>query len=154
MDVSRVAAAPAAALLAPLRPISPAAAAARQAPDFADAAQAEAGRLASEYGLKFQPGDMVAEVCTPGFDKGAALRAFMRERPFDRGAPVFVGDDLTDEHGFEAARALGGVGVLVGPARPTAGTPRGRIEERPEQRRGRRGERDLLGRHGGRRHAL
>ena len=36
MDVSRVAAAPAATLLAPLRPISPAAAAARQAPDFAD----------------------------------------------------------------------------------------------------------------------
>jgi hypothetical protein len=36
MDVSRVAAAPAATLLAPLRPISPAAAAARQAPDFGD----------------------------------------------------------------------------------------------------------------------
>jgi hypothetical protein len=36
MDVSRVAAAPAATLLAPLRPISPAAAAARSAPDFAD----------------------------------------------------------------------------------------------------------------------
>jgi hypothetical protein len=36
MDVSRVAAAPAATLLAPLRPISPAAAAARAAPDFAD----------------------------------------------------------------------------------------------------------------------
>jgi trehalose 6-phosphate phosphatase len=33
---------------------------------------------------------------------------------------VFVGDDATDEHGFEAARALGGVGVLVGPPRPTA----------------------------------
>lgn len=36
MDVSRVAAAPAATMLAPLRPISPAAAAARGAPDFAD----------------------------------------------------------------------------------------------------------------------
>jgi len=36
MDLSRVAAAPAATLLAPLRPISPAAAAARAAPDFAD----------------------------------------------------------------------------------------------------------------------
>jgi len=36
MDVSRVAAAPAATLLAPLRPISPAAATARQSPDFAD----------------------------------------------------------------------------------------------------------------------
>jgi len=36
MDVSRVAAAPAATLLAPIRPISPAAAAARSAPEFAD----------------------------------------------------------------------------------------------------------------------
>ena len=36
MDLSRVAAAPAATLLAPIRPISPAAAAARAAPDFAD----------------------------------------------------------------------------------------------------------------------
>jgi trehalose 6-phosphate phosphatase len=33
---------------------------------------------------------------------------------------VFVGDDLTDEHGFAAAAAAGGFGVLVGPARPTA----------------------------------
>ena len=36
MDVSRVAAAPAATLLAPIRPISPVAAAARKAPDFAE----------------------------------------------------------------------------------------------------------------------
>ena len=36
MDVSRVAAAPAATLLAPIRPISPVAAAARNAPDFAE----------------------------------------------------------------------------------------------------------------------
>jgi len=37
-----------------------------------------------------------------------------------RGArPVFMGDDLTDEPGFEAAAKLGGAGILVGPARPT-----------------------------------
>ena len=34
--------------------------------------------------------------------------------------PVFVGDDITDEDGFEAAQALGGMGVAVGAARPTA----------------------------------
>ncbi len=31
-----------------------------------------------------------------------------------------VGDDLTDEHAFEAARDLGGWSVLVGDPRPTA----------------------------------
>jgi trehalose 6-phosphate phosphatase len=34
--------------------------------------------------------------------------------------PIFVGDDLTDEPGFVAARELGGHGILVGPPRPTA----------------------------------
>lgn len=92
----------------------------RGAPELAAMAEAEARRLASEYGLKLQLGDMVAEICTPGYDKGSAVRAFMLERPFNRGAPVFVGDDLTDEDGFLAARTLGGVGVLVGAPRPTA----------------------------------
>ena len=92
----------------------------RRAPALADEAVAEARRVAGEYGLKLQLGNMVAEVCTPGFDKGTALRAFMRERPFERGGPVFVGDDLTDENGFSAAKALGGVGILVGSPRPTA----------------------------------
>ena len=62
---------------------------------------------------------MVAELRTPGPDKGDALAAFMAEPPFAGARPIFVGDDLTDEHGFAAAAALGGFGVLVGPARPT-----------------------------------
>ncbi len=62
---------------------------------------------------------MVAELCTPGLDKGAAVRAFMDEAPFAGALPVFVGDDLTDENGFRAARALGGVSILVGPLRAT-----------------------------------
>jgi trehalose 6-phosphate phosphatase len=31
-----------------------------------------------------------------------------------------VGDDLTDEHAFQAAAALGGAGILVGPPRASA----------------------------------
>jgi trehalose 6-phosphate phosphatase len=92
----------------------------RRAPELAGLAVSEARRAADEHGLKLQLGNMVAEICTPGFDKGTAVRAFMRERPFERGAPLFVGDDLTDEHGFSAAKALGGVGILVGEPRPTA----------------------------------
>ncbi len=92
----------------------------RQAPQLGVRVRDEAQSIAAETGLKLQLGDMVAEICTPGHDKGEALRAFMREPPFERSAPVFIGDDLTDENGFRAARALGGVSVLVGPMRPTA----------------------------------
>jgi trehalose 6-phosphate phosphatase len=75
--------------------------------------------LAEERGLSVQRGSMVVEIRPRGADKGDALRAFMTEPEFAGARPVFVGDDLTDEHGFEAAAALGGAGVLVGPARGT-----------------------------------
>jgi trehalose 6-phosphate phosphatase len=71
-----------------------------------------------------QLGDMVAELRTPGQDKGKAVSAFLREAPFNGAAPVFIGDDLTDEDGFAAAARLGGYGVLVGPERPTQATYR------------------------------
>lgn len=92
----------------------------RGAPDQGEAAQALANRLARETGLSLQCGNLVVELKTPGTDKGTALNAFMAEPPFRGATPVMVGDDLTDEHGFEAATALGGFGVLVGPARATA----------------------------------
>ena len=47
--------------------------------------------------------------------------AMFEGRPAMAGTmPVFVGDDITDETGFEAACALGGAGILVGPMRLTA----------------------------------
>jgi len=92
----------------------------RQAPAEARAAEALANRLQFETGLTLQPGHMVLELKTPGADKGTAVAAFMREAPFKGAVPVMLGDDLTDEYGFEAAAALGGYGVLVGPPRTTA----------------------------------
>lgn len=86
----------------------------RRAPQFEAQALAAAERLAREHGLALQRGDCIVELRTPGRDKGAAVRAFMAEPPFTGRRPVFVGDDLTDEHGFAAAAALGGFGVLVG----------------------------------------
>lgn len=83
-------------------------------------ATALARRLQAETGLTLQPGDMVLELKTPGASKGTAVTAFMAERPFAGATPIMLGDDLTDEHGFEAAAALGGYGVLVGPPRETA----------------------------------
>ncbi len=92
----------------------------RTAPDLAGMANAAAQRMVDETGLALQKGDMMAEVRTPGRNKGDALRAFMTGPPFAGAQPVFVGDDLTDEAAFEAARDLGGHGVLVGPQRATA----------------------------------
>lgn len=91
----------------------------RGAAAHAAAAEGLARRVAAETGLALQPGNLVVELKTPGSDKGTALRAFMQEPPFAGGFPVMIGDDLTDEHGFEAAVSLGGFGVLVGPPRPT-----------------------------------
>lgn len=92
----------------------------RLAPERAEEADAFLETLAERSGLVLQRGKMVAELRPDGIDKGAALRRLMGEPPFAGARPVFVGDDLTDEDAFRAAAALGGEGVLVGPARPSA----------------------------------
>lgn len=92
----------------------------RGAPAEAGAALALAQDLADQTGLTMQAGNLVVELKTPGTSKGTALTAFMQETPFAGAVPVMLGDDLTDEDGFRAARALGGFGVLVGPPRETA----------------------------------
>ena len=65
-------------------------------------------------GYHLQPGDHLVELRPKRADKGDAIVAFLQEPPFMGRGPVFVGDDLTDEHGFEAVEARGGLAVLVG----------------------------------------
>ena len=92
----------------------------RRAPDQEKRAGEFIERLASSRGWTVQHGNMVAELRPCGATKGDALRAFMTEPEFADTRPVFVGDDLTDEHGFAAAAGLGGAGILVGAPRDTA----------------------------------
>jgi trehalose 6-phosphate phosphatase len=92
----------------------------RLAPQFAQAARDCAQDLAERTGLTLQDGAMVAELRTPGASKGDSLRAFMAAAPFAGARPVFVGDDITDEDGFRAAQAIGGLGARVGPRAATA----------------------------------
>jgi len=96
----------------------------RTAPGMEDEVRAFAGTVAAETGLKLQLGDRMAELRTPGANKGDAIRAFMTEPPFAGASPIFVGDDVTDEDGFVAADELGGIGVLVGPPRSTRAVAR------------------------------
>lgn len=77
-------------------------------------------RLAREAELIVQRGSMVVELRPPGANKGDAVRTFLSHSEFAGARPVFIGDDLTDEHAFAACRALGGQGILVGPPRETA----------------------------------
>lgn len=92
----------------------------RLAPHQADRAAAFMAALADREGWALQRGNQVVELRPEGATKGDALRAFMSENGFRSTRPVFVGDDFTDEHGFQAAAELGGAGILVGPSRETA----------------------------------
>ena len=76
--------------------------------------------VAQRQGLLLQRGKMVVELRPRGAHKGDALKALMMEPRFMGARPLFVGDDLTDEHAFAAAAELGGAGILVGPPRETA----------------------------------
>jgi trehalose 6-phosphate phosphatase len=65
-------------------------------------------------GLALLAGKMVAEAKPGHIGKGKAIEAFLREPPFEGRRPIFVGDDVTDEAGFTAVQAAGGIGFKVG----------------------------------------
>jgi len=92
----------------------------RLAPQHEKPAIALMTEIARQRGLLLQRGKMVVELRPAGANKGDALKALMREPRFMGARPLFVGDDLTDEHAFAAAAELGGAGILVGPARDSA----------------------------------
>jgi trehalose 6-phosphate phosphatase len=95
----------------------------RNAPAQQDAATvtAEAAVAASHGALVLLEGKMVLELKPPGCDKGQAIAALMGEVPFAGRQPVFAGDDVTDEAGFEVVNQLGGVTIRIGAdAAPTA----------------------------------
>ncbi|TGQ53014.1 trehalose-phosphatase [Mesorhizobium sp. M1C.F.Ca.ET.193.01.1.1] len=52
--------------------------------------------------------------------KGAAIRRFMQLDPFTGRLPVFLGDDTSDENGFDTVNAAGGISIRVKPQGETA----------------------------------
>lgn len=92
----------------------------RGAPDAAAHVTAFMTALAKTRGFTLQAGQMVIELRPDGANKGDAVKAFMTDPAFAGATPVFVGDDLTDEHGFAAVDCHGGFGVLVGARQPSA----------------------------------
>lgn len=88
----------------------------RNAPEFEPEAAAIMRALVAELGAQFelQQGKMVWEIKPSGRDKGSVIGEFMQEAPFAGRTPVFIGDDQTDEFGFEVINRMGGHSVKVG----------------------------------------
>ncbi len=80
-------------------------------PTLRDAALALIAPLAGQFQL--MEALMAWEIRPCGADKGSAVAALMAEAPFAGRLPIFIGDDVTDEDGMRAARALGGAGLRV-----------------------------------------
>lgn len=88
----------------------------RLAPALEDEANALMERLVAEAGagLIIQKGKCVVEAKPAGFDKGTAIEEYLAEAPFKGRRPVFIGDDLNDEHGFAVLNRMDGISVKVG----------------------------------------
>jgi trehalose 6-phosphate phosphatase len=88
----------------------------RKSPRLASYAHALMERLAREAnaGLEVQRGKRVVEVKPSGVDKGTAVSEYLSESPFNGKLPVFIGDDLNDEHGFAEVNGMDGVSIKVG----------------------------------------
>jgi trehalose 6-phosphate phosphatase len=71
--------------------------------------------VAPHRSLRLQPGKCVLEVCAAELDKGQAVESFMHQAPFAGRRPAYIGDDLTDESGFETVNAMHGISIKVGP---------------------------------------
>ncbi len=84
----------------------------RLAPEMGDEAQALLAGFVAEKPEIFDllEARMAWELRPRGASKATAVHALMANAPFAGRVPIFIGDDVTDEEGMEAARGFGGQG--------------------------------------------
>jgi trehalose 6-phosphate phosphatase len=94
----------------------------RLAPRLGSYAHRVVAQLVREAGaaLEVQRGKRVAEIKPAGFNKGGAVLECLEEPPFRGRRPVYVGDDLTDEHGFANVNGREGISIKVGAGKTCA----------------------------------
>jgi trehalose 6-phosphate phosphatase len=93
----------------------------RAAPELGPALFAALRRLVAPEGsgdLQIFAAHLAFEIKRHGFDKGGAIEQFLECEPFVGRVPIFIGDDLTDEAGFETVARRGGAAYSVGEVRP------------------------------------
>jgi trehalose 6-phosphate phosphatase len=89
----------------------------RQTPQQEPRLRALVERVRAEFpdeALEVLLGKAMFEIKRPGISKGEAVRRLMTHAPFAGRAPVFIGDDVTDESVFALMPALRGKGYSVG----------------------------------------
>ena len=89
----------------------------RQTPQQEPRLRALVDRVRAEFpdeALEVLLGKAMFEVKRPGISKGEAVRTLMTHAPFAGRAPVFIGDDVTDESVFALLPVLRGKGYSVG----------------------------------------
>jgi trehalose 6-phosphate phosphatase len=87
----------------------------RRAPQDGAALEQLARRMLEGHRDRFElmGGAMTWELRPRGVSKATAVTGLMERTPFAGRVPVYIGDDVTDEDGIRAARAMGGVGWRV-----------------------------------------
>ena len=75
--------------------------------------------LKHEPELIYLEGKEVLEIKPLWFNKGTAISYFMKTKPFINRKPIFIGDDVSDEDGFETVNKKNGWSVRVGKFKKT-----------------------------------
>ena len=92
----------------------------RRAPRQLSALRAAAHAVVAQlHGYEVQAGHLVVEFKPTGMDKGHAVVELLQREPFANRQPVYLGDDLTDEHAFASINGAHGLSVRVGAREPT-----------------------------------
>lgn len=93
----------------------------RNKPELEDTVLDFAENLAEQMPeLELLKGKCVVEFRFTHKNKGTAIAALMDLSPFNGRTPVFLGDDVTDEFGFELVNQLNGISIKVGEGETTA----------------------------------